>query len=412
MSNWQSQIRASFLAGLFVTILSLGGASGALAAEKEKAPQVSAEVAKFLKPAQDALQKKDYDTALAKAREGLAVSTKPYDKEVSLKILGAAGGGKGDLEVYAEAWEQLVVMDGVPADEKLRGYRSLSQIFGKNGNYEKSVPYAKKWIDAGGGSDAWGFLATVYLIQKDCANGVVALEKSVEGKEASEIELKREFQCYQQLGEKAKQIAAMEALESRFLSREYLISLMALYEAQTADPHSMMNLYRLAFDREFLTRESEFVEYADMALEAGSPAEALTVLQSGIDKGAVKLIAPTDRNSRMLKQAKDLTADDKKLIASLDKEARAGKSGEADVKVGLAYLGLAEYEKAVESIERGLTPERIVKVKRVDDAYMNLAFAYYKLGKKAEAEKAFTAAKADTRMARAAQVWLLALPKT
>jgi hypothetical protein len=386
-------------------------ASPAWAADP-KPPTISPEVTKFLKPAQDAIQKKDFETGIAKAREGLAVATKPYDREVALKLLGAAGGGKGDYDIYAEAWEQLVTMDTVPADEKLRAYRALSQIFGKAANYEKAVSYAKKWVDGGGGTEAYGFLATLYLIQKDCANGVVALEKSVEGKEPTETELKREYQCYSQLGQKDKQVAAIEALEARFLNREYLLSLMAAYEDQSADPHSLMYLYRLAFDRDFLTRESEFVTYADMSLEAGSPAEALKVLETGIAKSAVKLIAPTDRNSRMLKQAKDLTAEDKKLIASLDKEARAGSSGEADVKVGLAYLGLGEYEKAIEAIERGLKPERVGKVKRLDDANMNLAFAYYKLGKQDEATKAFTAAQADKRMARAAKVWLLALPKS
>ena len=96
---------------------------------------------------------------------------------------------------------------------------------------------------------------------------------------------------------------------------------------------------------------------------------------------------------------------------SLRSAVDAGKSGEADVKVGLAYFGLGEFDKAAESIERGLTPDRVGKVKRVDDAYMNLGVAYYKLGKKDLAEKAFTSAQTDARMARAAHVWLQALPK-
>ena len=91
--------------------------------------------------------------------------------------------------------------------------------------------------------------------------------------------------------------------------------------------------------------------------------------------------------------------------------ARAGSNGEADVKVGLAYLGLGDFDKAVEAIERGLKPERVARVKRVDDANMNLGIAYYKLGKKDEASKAFTAAAADPRMARAAKVWISALPR-
>ena len=108
----------------------------------------------------------------------------------------------------------------------------------------------------------------------------------------------------------------------------------------------------------------------------------------------------------MLAQAKLQAAEDRRLIAQLDKEARGGKSGEADVKLGLAYLSLGDYDKAAEAIERGLTAERIGRVKRVDDAQMCLGIAYLKLGKKDEANKAFTAAKGDPRMAKAATVWL------
>jgi Tfp pilus assembly protein PilF len=107
--------------------------------------------------------------------------------------------------------------------------------------------------------------------------------------------------------------------------------------------------------------------------------------------------------------AKQQTAEDKKLIAQLDKEARAGKNGEADVKVGLAYLSLGEYDKAAEAIERGLSAERAAKVKRVDDAQMMLGIAYKKVGKTEQATKAFTAAKGDPRMEKAAAVWLQAL---
>ena len=124
----------------------------------------------------------------------------------------------------------------------------------------------------------------------------------------------------------------------------------------------------------------------------------------------MKFIAATDRNTKLLNQAKSLTAEDKKLLPSLDKEARAGKNGQADVKVGLAYLGFGEYDKAIEAIERGLTDERIAKVKRVDDAYMTLGIAYLHAGKKDKAIEAFTKAKADKRMANAANIWLIAMP--
>jgi tetratricopeptide (TPR) repeat protein len=413
MGKWLSGV--SMTAGAAAVALALvGGAAtvlapGGAARAEEKKQALSPEVAKKLKPSQEAREKEDYDTALTLAREALAISTKPYDKEMSLRFIAAAAGKKQDFTTYAETLEQLNELDTVPADEKLKNNKPLAQIYAQQKNYEKAVPYATKWAEGGGGSDAYTLLANLYLIQKDCKNGIVALEKAVAGREATEQELKQENFCYFQLGEKPKRQATMEALVARFLKREYFIDLMNIYQEQNADERAVLNMYRFSFAHEFLTRESEFIEFADIALSVGSPAEALSVLEQGVAKGAVKFVSPTDRNTKMLAQAKQQAAEDRKQIAQLDKEARAGKSGEADVKVGLAYLGLGDYAKAVESIERGLQPDRVAKVKRVDDANMMLGIAYVKLGKKDEATKAFGAAKADPRMARAATIWLGAL---
>ena len=63
----------------------------------------------------------------------------------------------------------------------------------------------------------------------------------------------------------------------------------------------------------------------------------------------------------------------------------------------------------IADIERGLTAERVGKVKRVDDAQMMLGIAYKKLGKTEAASKAFTTANGDPRMTKAATVWLQSL---
>ncbi|HXQ32306.1 MAG TPA: hypothetical protein VN790_10120 [Steroidobacteraceae bacterium] len=408
MANWQSRIAVASRAvavGLWLVAASASLLPPPALAEDKK-QTVSPDVAKKLKPAQDALQKNDYDTGLALAREALAIATKPYDKEMSLRMIQFASGKKQDYVTYADTLEQLNQLETISADEKAKSYKPLTQIYAQQRNYDKAVQYGTLWAQTGGGSEAYSMLANLYLIQKDCKNGVEALEHSLEGREASENELKQQNFCYYQLQDKPKRLAVMEQLVARFLKREYLYDLMLIYQEQKLDERAMLNLYRFTYDRDFMTRESEFVEYAEMALTDGSPAEALTVLNKGLEKGAVKIIAPTDHNGRMLAQAKQQAAEDRRQIAQLDKEAQAGKSGEVDVKVGLAYLGLGEYQKAVESIERGLSPERVTKVKRVDDANMMLGIAYTKLGKKDEATKAFTAAKADPRMVKAATIWL------
>jgi tetratricopeptide (TPR) repeat protein len=378
MGRWLSGFSTTAGAAALALALLSGAATvlapGGDARAEDKKQALSPEVAKKLKPSQEAREKEDYDTSLTLAREALAISTKPYDKEMSLRFIAAAAGKKQDFTTYAETLEQLNLLDSVPADEKAKNNKPLAQIYAQQKNYEKAVAYATKWAESGGGTEAYTLLANVYLVQKDCKNGIGALEKAVAGRDASEQELKQMNFCYFQLGDKPKRLTTMEQLVKRFLKREYFVDLMNIYQEQNADERAVLNMYRFSFAHDFMTRESEYIEYGDIALTVGSPAEALTVLEQGVAKGAVKFVSPTDH-----------------------------------VKVGLAYLGLGDYAKAVEAIERGLQPDRVAKVKRVDDANMMLGIAYLKLGKKDEATKAFEAAKPDPRMARAATIWLGAM---
>jgi tetratricopeptide (TPR) repeat protein len=409
MGNKRSLLKPSLLsAALSLAVLTMGGAgmvSTVVAAEAKK-QSVSAEVAKQLKPAQDAIQKGDFDAAIPLAKAGLAASKTSYDKETSLRMLGFALGKKQDFVGYAEVLEQLNELDTVPVEEKNKNYKPLSQIYGQQKQYDKALAAANKWAETGGGSEAYAMLSTIYLIQKDYKNGVVALEKSMEGREPTEAELKQQNFCYYTLQDKAKRMAVMEELLAKFPTRDYYTDLLNVYVEQGFNERVRIQLYRYGLERGYLSRESEYVEFSDSLNNIGAPAEALKVMQKGIDSGAVKLLSATDRNSKLLAAAKQGAAEDRKDIPKQAKEVEGRKNGEADVKLGLAYLSLGDTEHAIEALSRGLSAERVKDVKNVDDAYMTLGIAYLRSGKKAEAAKAFEAAKANPQMAKAAALWL------
>jgi tetratricopeptide (TPR) repeat protein len=412
MANWKSRWgRPAGAVALAVAMALAGavpfpGAPGALAAAKEEKPTLSPEVQKKLKAAQDAMQKEDWDTMLALSTEALGISVKPYDKQQSLTMIRFADGKKKDFAAYADATEQLNALDIVPDSDRIPSYKTLAQIYTQLKQYDKAVAYATKWADNGGGYEANTLLWQLYLTQKDCEHGVVVLEKAVAGRDPTEQELRQENFCYYQLKDEAKREAVMDQLVVKYPKADYFYDLRLIFRDQKMDNTAMFDVLRLIYSKGYMTRESEFVEYADKAIDLGAPAEALEVLNKGIEAGAVKLIASTDHNSMQLAAAKQQSAEDRKQI---DKEAATTKNGEGDVKVGLAYLGLGQYDKAVAAIRRGLAPDRVDKVKRVDQANMDLGIALLKLGKKDEAVAAFTAAKADPRMAKAADLWLSTL---
>jgi lipopolysaccharide biosynthesis regulator YciM len=407
MNNWFTRVKAPLMAGFLAVLV----ASSAGAAEKEKKESLTEAVAKQLKPAQDAMGKGDFDGGLTLAKAGLAVAKTPYDRETSLRMMTYAAAKKQDFTLYAEFTEQLLeAAPNIADDERVRDYKALAQINAQNKVYDKALMWVGKWADASKSVDAYTLGSQIELIQQDYGAAIPWLEKiAAATPEPKEDTLKQLNVAYYRTENKAKRQAVMETLVVKFPKREYLVDLIGIYEAD-AEPLAMLNMYRLLFDRNEMTRESEYVSYTDGAIDAGSPAEALKVIEQGQKRDVVKFIAATDRNSKLLAQAKTLTAEDKKLLPTLDKEARAGKNGQADVKVGLAYIGFGEYDKAIEAIERGLTDERVAKVKRLDDAYMTLGIAYLHAGKKDKAMEAFTKAQADKRMEHAAHAWLIALP--
>ncbi len=407
MNNWLLRVKSPLAAACLAVLVAVSAG----AAEKEKKETLTEAVAKQLKPAQDAIAKGDFDAGVTLAKGGLAAAKSNYDKETSLRMLTYAAAKKQDFTLYAEYTEQLLeVVPAMPDDERIRDYKALGQINAQNKVYDKALVWIQKWADATKSADAYTLGSQIFLIQQDYAGAIPWLEKVVAASpEPKEETLKLLNVSYYRTNEKVKRQATMETLVAKFPRREYLVDLMGVYEAD-ADPRAMLNLYRLLFDRNEMTRESEYVNYADSALDAGGPAEALRALEQGQKRDVIKFIAATDRNSKMLALAKTQTAEDKKMLPGLDKDARAGKNGEADVKVGLAYLGFGDFDKAIEAIERGLGDERVAKVKRVDDAYMTLGIAYLHAGKQDKAIAAFQKAKADKRMDRAANTWLIAMP--
>ena len=94
----------------------------------------------------------------------------------------------------------------------------------------------------------------------------------------------------------------------------------------------------------------------------------------------------------------------KPSLAQQETSARANAAGNADVKLGAAYLSYGDNAKAIEALQRGIGKG---SVRDPDEAGMLLGIAYLRSGNKEEAAKAFDTVKADATMARIAKLWML-----
>jgi tetratricopeptide (TPR) repeat protein len=168
----------------------------------------------------------------------------------------------------------------------------------------------------------------------------------------------------------------------------------------------MLNAYRVAVaDPEGgLETVGAYLNYAETALNAGSPGEAVRALERGMKEG---LVPNAGTNQQTLTQAKAGVASDKKSLPGEAAAAAKNPKGEVDVKVGLGFYSTGDYAQAAEVIKRGIAKGGVA---RLDDANLLLGAALLAAGNATEAKAAFEAAKAaapaGTPLGRIADLWI------
>lgn len=159
-----------------------------------------------------------------------------------------------------------------------------------------------------------------------------------------------------------------------------------------------LDLYRLLSASNGLADESEYYLYADAAQKVGVPYETLTVLKTGQAKGKVR--AQSTNTIDLLDAAnRSIKADSP--IASYETRAKASATGELAAQTGDAYLGQANYAKAVELY--GLAKTK--SVKDPDALNTHLGIAQAMAGDKTAAKASFEAVGPGSRK-DIASLWL------
>ncbi len=384
---------------LATLVLALG-----LAAGSAQAQQTSAEFYEKFAPGQKAYQQKDFAGALKHGKEARAVAKSAFEKKAALTLIYGAAASSRSYADAIEAAETLLTTEGVSANEKLAYHKGLAQMYGVTGKYDKAIADYKEYLKgASGTSQDYSALAQYYYAAKDCPNSLASIDKALGGKPADEEQLKIQMRCYFQAKQEDKLLAVSEEALRRFPKKDYYTQVLRVYQDRKIDDLAIAEMLRYGFEHDWLEAQEDYLKLADRGLDVGTTAEAQRVLEKGIAKKQVK---NADKAERLLAQAKDRAAQDAKTVGQADAEARAGKNGESDVRLGYRYYSMGQYDKAAEALQRGLSAERVARVKRPDDANMILGITLLKLKKKPDADKAFTAAKGDPRMAAAAKMWL------
>jgi hypothetical protein len=405
--------KLSFAAVAAAVALAVGGAALTTPAFSQEKQTVSKNAAKPLKAANDALQAKKYDESLAKLQEAKAVQgLTAYDKYVIAQLEAPAYARKGNYAEAGKAMEaQLESGFASPADQTNLA-KSLSTVYYQLKNYPKSVEYGERAIKSGAGDgDTYTLVAQSYYLQSKYQDTIKFLntyisDQEKRGQTPKEQTLQLVSESYIKLNNNEGSTATLEKLVSYYPKPNYWNNL--LYVLMRAEGNSdliTLNIYRLMLDTNTLKQASDYTEMAQLSLERGTPCEAQRVIEKGVAENVFTEQRDKDRNTRLLESSKKACATDQSTLAKFETEAKAAATGEADVRLGQAYLSFDQYDKAVEAIQRGIGKGG---VKSPEEAQILLGIAQLKRKNSDEAQKAFKAVKGgDAKLTRLANLWAL-----
>ena len=390
--------KAATLAVLAAASLSVAQAQG-----------LRAEVGRPLQQAGDLLKAGKAKEALGKVREAESVGgITGAERQVIDGMKASAAQRAGDTATAIQALESLA---GRASGAQLGTYaEQLASAYAQQRNNAKATEWLNKAIAAGnsGGSvrqlQAYlqGASGDYQAIAKDAGAAVSAAEQG--GRRPDEGDLLRLADAQQRTGNNAGYIVTLEKLLLNYPKKDYWNAFLSRLPRKAGfAPRFELDVMRLRLASGTLAKTEDYMEMAQLSLQAALPAEARRITDQGIKAGVLGTGPEAARHQRLRDLAVKQEGEAKASLANQVSEAETFKEGDGLVKIGYAYVSLGEVDKGIELIQKGIAKGNL---KRPEDAKLRLGMAQLQSAKtKTAAVQTLRSVKGSDGAAEIARLW-------
>lgn len=389
-------------------ILAAALLGAAFAAPAQEA--VRAEIGKPLQAAHELIKAQRYKEALAKVREAEAAGPRSGNEIFLIERMRiTAASGAGDVETASRAFD--VIGAKVSPAERLRMIESLAGGYYRAKDYARATQWSLRYFKEGGQSPAIRTLLiqSQYLAgdfagaARELTTEIIQAERA--GQAPGEDRLKLLVNATLKLNDITGYVWALERLVTHYPKKEYWVDLLArLQRKPSFSDRLALDTYRLALATDTLSKPADFMEMAQLALQAGLPAEAQRVVDKGFAAGVLGKGLEADRHGRL----KDLVAkrlqEAKATQAQTLNEARSAKDGTALVDAGMHLVFMGSEPQGLQLMAQGLAKGNL---KRPEDARLHYAVAQIVAGESGKALSTLRGVGGNDGTADLARLWAL-----
>jgi hypothetical protein len=339
---------------------------------------VRAEIGKPLQQAGELLKSGKAKEALAKAREADAVAGKTASEQLIIDRMKAAAAQRaGDAGTAAQALES--IYGRISGAEQGQIAEQLASAYAQQRNNAKATEWLGKAVQAGNNGPGIKQLQS-YLqstsgdygaIARDAGAAVSAAEQG--GRKPEEGELLRLADAQQRTGNMNGYVVTLEKLLLNYPKKDYWNAYLARLPRKPGFAERFgLDVLRLRLASGTLSKADDFMELAQLALQAGVPAEATRVVEQGFKGGVLGTGPEAGRHQRLRDLALKQETESKAGLAKQATEADGFKEGDGLVKAGAAYVSIGEIDKGIDLIQKGMAKGGL---KHPEDAKLRLGLA-------------------------------------
>jgi hypothetical protein len=388
-----------------------------LALAQEKAPSVRPEVGKPLQAAIEALKARRGKEALARAREAQEVPNKTaYETYLVTRVLGQAAAAAGDHATAASALENAANSSAAPQAERAQLFAAAASAYYSSKDFAKAAAAATRHFQHGGSDKAVRtlYVNSLYLggnygaAAREIAADLESEERA--GKTPTEEQLQLLANAYLQSKDNGGYGRTIEKLVAYYPKRDYWQN--AVYNVVTRpgfNERLQIDVARLKLDLGLLQKADEYLEFAQLSLIEGFPAEAARVIDKGYAAGVLGVGPEAARHKRLKDLAAKNLAEDRKNLASAEKQ-EPPKDGKTLFNDGFNFVLNGRAEKGFSMMQEGIKLGG--GFRRPDHAKLQLAYAYHLAGQNDKALQMFKTVQGTDGAAALARLWVLRLGRT
>jgi tetratricopeptide (TPR) repeat protein len=370
-----------------------------------------AEIGKPLQQAGELLKAGKAKEALAKVRDADAAAGKTAAEQLVIDRMKAAAAQRaGDTATAIAALEGIHgKSSGAEAGQVAE---QLASAYAQQKNNAKASEWLNKAVAAGNNGPSIKQLQS-YLqsasgdyaaVARDAGAAVAAAEQA--GRRADEGDLLRLADAQQRTGNVNGYIATLEKLLLGYPKKDYWNAYLSRLPRKPGfGDRFALDVLRLRLASGTLNKTEDFMEMAQLSMQAGLPSEALRVAEQGYKAGVMGSGPEAGRHQRLRDLATKEQGEAKAKLNGQATEAEGFKEGDGLVKVGAAYVALGEFDKGIELIQKGIAKGNL---KRPDDAKLRLGLAQLQSAKTKTAGIAtLKSVKGSDGPAEIARLWLI-----